>query len=194
MVTTDSQALAERMSVMRLHGMSKDAWRRYELSSSWNYEVSEAGFKYNLSDIQAALGLTQLAKAHAMRDRRLSIARRYSEALATEEAFEVIPIDVDVEHAWHLYVALLRPGVLRISRDELIIHLRRRGIGTSVHFKPLHLQPYFQKTFGYRAGQFPIAEEYFSRCLSLPLYPSLTDEEVSIVIGALRDISRLYKR
>src|SRR5258708_28684706 len=109
MVTTDSQALAERMSVMRLHGMSKDAWRRYELSSSWNYEVSEAGFKYNLSDIQAALGLTQLAKAHAMRDRRLSIARQYSEALATEEAFEVIPIAVHVHHPWPLHLPLLRP-------------------------------------------------------------------------------------
>jgi perosamine synthetase len=194
MVTTDDDRLASRISLMRLHGMSQDAWKRYSAEGSWRYEVLEAGFKYNLTDIQAALGLVQLAKCDAMWKRRAAIAERYSQDLSALDAYRTPRVAADVQHAWHLYVILIEPGVLRIHRDQVIEELRQRGIGTAVHFIPLHLHPYYQRVWGYRPGQFPVAESYFDRCISLPIYPGMSDGDVDRVVESLKDIASKFQR
>jgi dTDP-4-amino-4,6-dideoxygalactose transaminase len=193
MLTTDEDALAARMRSMRLHGMNADAWKRYDATGSWRYDVVEAGYKYNLTDLQAALGVTQLAKSLAMRQRRAEIAGMYERALRGLDAYETPTRKSNIEHAWHLYVILIRPQRLRIGRDEVIAELKKCGIGTAVHFIPLHLFTYYQKRWGYRPGQFPVAEDYFNRCISLPLYPTMADEDVGLVIEALEDIADRFE-
>lgn len=193
-VTTDDDRLASRISLMRLHGMSQDAWKRYSAQGSWRYEVLEAGFKYNLTDIQAALGLVQLAKCDAMWRRRLAIAKRYSYGLSPVDAYRTPPVAPHVQHAWHLYVILVEPAVVRMHRDQVIEELHQRGIGTAVHFIPLHLHPYYQREWGYRPGEFPVAENYFERCISLPIYPGMTDNDVDRVIESLTDIAQKFRR
>jgi dTDP-4-amino-4,6-dideoxygalactose transaminase len=192
MATTESPELAERMRMLSLHGISKDAWKRYSAEGTWRYDILEAGYKYNLTDIQAALGLSQLAKCDAMRERRVAIAKRYSDGLSSLEAYEV-PSAPQHTHAWHLYVLQVQPAALRIDRDRVIDELKKRGIGTSVHFIPLHLHTLYQQQLGYRNGQFPNAEESFSRAISLPIYPGLTEQDTDRVIEALHDIAREYR-
>jgi perosamine synthetase len=194
MVTTNSAPWADRMRIMRLHGISRDAWKRYTAEGSWKYEILAPGFKYNLTDMQAALGITQLAKCNMMWARRNELAQRYTEALSSLDAYEVPEVRADVQHAWHLYVLRICPGVLSIPRDQLIEELKQRGIGTSVHFIPLHTHPYYRDNWGYRPGDFPIAEDFFNRCVSLPLYPAMSDETQMRVIDALVDIASKHRR
>ncbi len=193
MVTTDDEEWTDRMRVMRLHGISKDAWKRYTAEGSWRYEILAAGFKYNLTDMQAALGISQLAKCDAIWRRRSLLARRYTEALGALEAYEIPSVLPGVEHAWHLYVIRIRPGGLSIHRDRVIEELKQRGIGASVHFIPLHLHPYYRDRWGYRRGDFPVAEDYFERCISLPLYPAMRGEDQNRVIAALTEIAGTYR-
>jgi dTDP-4-amino-4,6-dideoxygalactose transaminase len=194
MVTTNNDSLADRVALMRLHGMSRDAWKRYAVEGTWYYEITEAGYKYNLADPQAALGLVQLSKCDEMWRRRVEIAQSYGRALSSLEAYRMPRVARDVQHAWHLYVVLVEPFALRIHRDQVIEELRQRGIGTSVHFIPLHLHAYYQRNWGYRSGEFPVAEDYFDRCISLPIYPRMTNEDVCQVIDALHDISSKFRR
>lgn len=194
MVTTDDDSLADRIRMMRLHGMSRDAWKRYRADGNWRYEIIEAGYKCNLTDLQAALGLVQLSRCDEMRESRTRIARKYTQALASIGAFRTPPVSSDVQHAWHLFVVLVDSDKLRIHRDQVIEELRARGIGTAVHFIPLHLHRYYQENWGYRAGDFPVAEKYFDRCISLPIYPGMTDEEVNQVIDALDEIAVKFRR
>jgi dTDP-4-amino-4,6-dideoxygalactose transaminase len=194
MVTTDDDALADRVRMMRLHGMSRDAWKRYRADGNWRYEILEAGYKCNLTDIQAALGLVQLARCKEMWRSRARIAQKYTHALALMEAYHALPVASDVQHAWHLYVILVDPSKLRIHRDQVIEELRERGIGTAVHFIPLHLHRYYREKWGYRTGEFPIAEEYFDRCISLPIYPGMTEEDINQVIEGLDEIATIFRR
>lgn len=194
MVTTEHAEYADRIRVMGLHGISKDAWKRYSAEGSWRYDILAPGYKYNLTDLQAALGLVQLAKCDSMWRRRLDFVDKYTEALASLDAFETPSVRSDVQHAWHLYVILVNPGVLRIHRDQVIEELKQRGIGTSVHFIPLHTHPYYRKRWGYRSGDCPVAENYFDRCLSLPLYPAMSDDDADNVIEALSDIAVKFRR
>jgi perosamine synthetase len=194
MVTTDDDALAARISMMRLHGLSRDVRKRCSAEGTWRYEVLEAGFKYNLTDIQAALGLVQLAKCDAMWRRRVAIAERYNQALPSLDAYRIPQVASEIQHAWHLYVILVEPDVLKIHRDQVIEELRQRGIGTAVHFIPLHLHPYYQRVWGYRPGQFPVAESYFERCISLPIYPGMSDGDVDRVVESLKDIASKFRR
>jgi dTDP-4-amino-4,6-dideoxygalactose transaminase len=194
MVTTNDASLADRIALMRLHGMSRDAWKRYTAEGTWRYEITEAGYKYNLTDPQAALGLVQLSKCEEMWRRRVAIAQKYDKALASLEAYGTPKVAEGVQNAWHLYVILVKRSALRIHRDRVMEELRQRGIGTSVHFIPLHLHPYYQRTWGYRPGEFPVAEDYFDRCISLPIYPGMTDEDLHRVIEALHDISHKFRR
>lgn len=194
LAATENEDFAESMRLLSLHGISRDAWKRYTAEGSWRYDILQAGYKYNFTDIQAALGLAQLAKCDAMRERRAAIAERYTAAIASLEAFEAPPRPPDGQHAWHLYALLVNSSLLRIGRDQVIEELKQRGIGTSVHFIPLHLHTLYQKHLGYRAGQFPVAEKYFDREISLPIYPSMTDEDCDDVIEALHDIARQFRR
>jgi dTDP-4-amino-4,6-dideoxygalactose transaminase len=194
MATTENPEYAERMRLLSLHGISKDAWKRYAAEGSWRYGIKEAGYKYNLTDLQAALGLAQLGKCDSMSARRAWIADRYTQALAASDVFEAPPALDEDDHAWHLYVLRVRPSALRINRDRVIEELKQRGIGTSVHFIPLHLHPLYQNELGYRIGQFPNAEERFEGAVSLPIYPSMTPDDADRVIEALQDIASQYRR
>ena len=193
MATTHDPELAERMRIRSLHGISKDAWKRYTAQGTWRYDILEQGYKYNLTDLQAALGLAQLAKCDAMRERRAAIAQRYTAALQSLPAYEVPSCPEHVQHSWHLYVLQVNPAALRIHRDRVIEELKARGIGTSVHFIPLHLHTLYQR-LGYRLGQFPNAEARFDRAFSLPIYPGLTTPDIDRVLSALHDIAREYAR
>jgi perosamine synthetase len=194
MVVTSSAAMADHARRLSLHGLSRDAWRRYERGGSWRYDVVELGYKYNMTDVAASLGLAQLAKFPAMQDRRRILAERYTRTLEGCEAFDLPLAPPDVTHAWHLYVIRLRPGVLRVGRDQLIAALAKDGIGTSVHFQPLHLFSYYRRTFGYRRGAFPRTERESARALSLPLHPALTRAAQDRVIEALLDRVRRHRR
>jgi dTDP-4-amino-4,6-dideoxygalactose transaminase len=195
MLVTESDAYAEIARCMRLHGISNGAWRRYSREGTWSYEVLHAGFKLNLPDILSALGSAQLRKADQFLRRRCEIARRYCERFAKVEALELPPpADAGSEHSWHLFLLRLRLTTLRIGRNEFIEELKKLGVGASVHFIPLHLHPYYAQTYGYRLGDFPNAEDAFSRCLSLPIYPSLSDDEVERVIRTVEKVALTYRR
>jgi dTDP-4-amino-4,6-dideoxygalactose transaminase len=183
MLTTNDQEHARRALMMRLHGISGDAWKRYTNHGSWYYEVVDAGFKSNMPDLLAALGLAQLKKADAFHHRRREIAEMYFQRLSGIEELEMPPKgSVNTTHSWHLFILRLRPKMLASCRDDLIRQLKQAGIGTSVHFIPLHLHPYYRDRHGYSAGDFPNAEDAFARCISLPIYPDMNDTEVMRVI------------
>lgn len=193
MLTGDAEFL-DRARVVSLHGMNRDAWKRYDRGGSWYYEVVLPGFKYNMTDIQSALGLWQLRKLAGFQERRRAVVRRYDEAFAGEDALELPARRPEVEHAWHLYVLRLRPAVLRIGRDEVIEELRQRNIGTSVHFIPIHMHPYYRDKYRYRPDSFPVAHANYQRMLSLPLNPRLSDADVLDVIEAVLDVVRRHRR
>ncbi len=184
----------ERARIISLHGMSHDAWKRYDKGGSWYYEVIYPGFKYNMTDIQAAIGLAQLKKVSYFQKRRKEIVKAYNEAFEGQTALE-IPIErPEVTHAWHLYVLRLNLDALTIGRDRFIEELKMRNIGTSVHFIPIHLHPYYRDRYGYRPEDFPVAYSNYLRILSLPLYPRMTDKDVADVIEAVLDNVERYKR
>jgi perosamine synthetase len=193
MITTENPEYAEKLRTLSLHGISRDAWKRYTAEGTWRYEILDAGYKYNLTDLQAAIGIAQLAKCESLRARRQAIARRYSQALPSLEAFEPPFETIDENHACHLYVIQFNESLLRIGRDRVIEELKLRGIGTSVHFIPLHLHPLYHQ-LGYRPGQFPNAEQRFNRAISLPIFPGMTDDEIDRVIEALHEIAREHRR
>lgn len=188
MLTTNDADLAERVRVLSLHGISADAWKRYSKEGSWFYEVLYPGFKYNMTDIQAALGLHQLAKLDAFVDRRTVIAGRYTEAFAGIDALVTPAVVPGVHHAWHLYPIRLRPNRLRIDRAAFIEALAQKGIGASVHFIPVHLHPFYRERFGCGRGDLPVTERIYDGLVSLPLFPGMTGDEVSRVIDAVRSI------
>lgn len=194
MITTSNEDYARRLQLMRLHGISRDAWKRYSAEGSWHYEVVEAGYKYNLTDMQSALGIVQLSKCDAMNQARNRIAKRYTQEFNSIDALELPEVLADRTTSWHLYVLRLRLDRLRTDRCRFIQELGERGITASVHFIPLHLQPFYQKTFDYKAGDFPVAEQQYQRCLSLPVYPTMTDEEVEQVIWAVRDVVSCWSK
>jgi dTDP-4-amino-4,6-dideoxygalactose transaminase len=194
MVTTEDDALAERIAVASLHGMNRDAWKRYDRSGSWFYEIHDTGFKYNLSDVHAAIGVAQLARADEFMRRRTAIARAYSEALRAEPALQVPYEEPGIEHAWHLYILRMHPEQLRIGRAQFVELLRERGVGTSVHCIPLHTMHFYQERYGYRTGDFPVTENVYSRCLSLPIYPAMSDEDIAYVIENVLALVRENRR
>ncbi len=188
MLTTNDKKLADTASSLSLHGMSKDAWDRYGEKGTWYYEVTLPGFKYNMFDIQAALGLCQLARYEELQARRDEIAAAYHTAFAGHPAL-IVPIARDhVRHVWHLYPIRLRPEALKIDRAAFIKEMQARKIGTSVHFIPVHLHPYYRDTYGYKRGDFPVAEAAYDNLISLPIYPRMTDTDVQDVIDAVLDI------
>ena len=191
---TGAPDLVSRARILGLHGMSADAWKRYAKDGRWRYDVVAPGFKYNMGDVQAALGLQQLRKLERFHRRRVAIAAEYTRAFAGCEALEPPVERPHVDHAWHLYVLRLRLAALRIGRDEVIEELLRRNIGVSVHFIPIHLHPYYRDRYGYAAQHFPIAQGNYERMVSLPLHPMLTTQDVADVIAAVLDVARTYRR
>ncbi len=191
-VTTEDEALAQRVRLLGYHGMSRDSWSRYSDKGSWYYEVQIPGFKCNLSDLHAALGLTQLAKIDALLARRRAVADGLTRALAGCAAVELPREYPGHTHTWHLYVIRVRPSALRIGRDEFIQALRAENVGTSVHFIPIHRHPFFKPYL--RAGQsFPVADDYYARCISLPIFPDMTDDDVRDVGEAVTRIAEHFR-
>ncbi|RKZ15848.1 UDP-4-amino-4,6-dideoxy-N-acetyl-beta-L-altrosamine transaminase, partial [bacterium] len=184
LLTGDSE-LIERGVVASLHGMDRDAWKRNDQGGSWRYDVVMPGFKYNMTDIQAALGLAQLARLDAFHARRREIAAIYHAALAPLGAFD-LPVERDqCTSAWHLYPLRLRPGTVSVSRDAFIEGMGQRNIGTSVHFIPIHTFSYYRDKYGYRPGDLPVTLHESERLVSIPLHPGLTDADVRDVIDAV---------
>jgi len=188
MLLTEDEQVADRARVMSLHGMSRDAWKRYSGSGTWRYDVIAPGYKYNLTDMAAALGISQLSRASAMLARRTAIARRYSEVLGHIPALETPTTRPEVLHSWHLYVIRLNPGRLALGRDEIVERIQKRGINLSVHFIPLHRFTYFRTMYGYEDGAFPVASAEFERCFSLPIYSAMSDDDVDDVIAIVTDV------
>ena len=195
MLTTNDDEYARRISMMRLHGISGDAWKRYAREGSWYYEVQEAGYKLNMPDLLAALGCVQLAKAQEFREQRDMIRQQYTARFTALEELEVPPAGENPsDHAWHLYILRLRSGLLNVNRNEFIEQLKRRGVGASVHFIPLHLHPFYARTYGYKRGDFPCAENAYARCLSLPIFPGMTEAEIEHVVSAVEAVVHQSRR
>lgn len=194
MITTHNDEWADRCRVMRLHGISKDAWKRYTREGSWYYEIVAPGFKYNMTDVAAAMGLIQLETLHDRLERRLEIAQRYTAALQDHEAFEV-PLTMDYStHPYHLYILRLNLDALTIDRRQFIAEMQAANIGLSVHWIPLHMHPYYRETYGYEEDAFPVAAREYYRAMSIPIYSRMTDEDVEDVIAALQDIAQTHRR
>lgn len=185
MLVTNDARYAERARMMALHGMSRDSWKRYTTGGSWRYDVFAPGFKYNMTDLAAALGLSQLRKADWMWQRRKTIAERYTSAFERYATLEVPRLRDGVSHAWHLYPLRIDPEQLGLTRDAFIDALEARGVKTSVHFIPLHTFTYYRNTYGYQTKSFPVASRAFERYLSLPIYPAMSDRDVDHVIEAV---------
>ncbi|GIW39882.1 MAG: spore coat polysaccharide biosynthesis protein SpsC [Candidatus Binatia bacterium] len=188
MLTTGDEELAARVRTRRLHGLSYDAWNRYSRSGSWRYDVLYPGFKYNTTDLNAAIGLVQLARLADLQARRNEIVGWYTERLRDVPGLRLPTTRDGVEHAWHLYVVRIEEGRFRVTRDEVIERLRGAGIGTSVHFVPLHLHTFYRETFGWTPEDFPVATRAAREALSLPLYPTLTEDDVDYVTETLKGI------
>jgi len=189
MIVTASKEMAKRMKTMRLHGINRDVWDRYRSSNpDWYYEVVAPGFKYNMPDLMAAIGIHQLKKIDKFQKRREAIANRYTEAFADLPLRAPFVARAEDKHAWHLYVIQLELDRIKIGRDEFIEKMAEKGIGTSVHFIPLHLHPYWRDRYGFKPEDFPVALDCYHRAVSLPIYSKMTDDDVEKVIKAVRKI------
>jgi dTDP-4-amino-4,6-dideoxygalactose transaminase len=187
MVTTAQDSLAVRMRMLSLHGMNRDAWNRYSEHGNWYYEVCEPGFKYNLTDIQSALGIHQLRKLDSFIETRRRYAQIYNKELAGIAEVDV-PIDrPDVRHAWHLYILRLNLDLLNIDRQEFVAELSKRGVGASVHFIPIQMHPYFAN-LDLGKHRCHCALELYPRIVSLPLYPAMDEEDVHYVARCVKEI------
>ncbi len=185
MITTNNDDYAGQLQTMRLHGIDKDAWSRQSRRSVWRYDITSEGYKYNMTDIQAAMGLCQLMKLNKQHERRRNIAEIYQNELQKipQISTPFVP-ENENEHSWHLYIIQLQ----ETDRDKFVDTLREENIECSVHYIPLHLFDFYQKQYGYKEGDFPYAEEVFERVVSLPLHPGLSNDHVYTVIETIRNI------
>jgi len=191
---TGDPAIIDQARMWALHGMSRDAYKRYSAEGSWYYEVVLPGFKCNMTDIQASLGLQQLKKLNGFQVRRREIVRRYNAAFSQIPEVQPPTERVDVESAWHLYVLRLNLDRLKINRAQFIEELKALNIGTSVHFIPNHIQPYYRNKYGYQPDDFPVAYREYQRIVSLPLYPRMSDRDVEDVIEAVTAVVERHRR
>ena len=182
MATTNNSDFAKNIKINRLHGISRDAWDRYTSKGSWYYEVVDNGNKYNTTDINAALGLVQLKKQDILREKRANIAKKYIQAFKENPNIILPIIKEDRETSWHLFVVKVE------NRDEVIEELKSRGVGCSVHFIPVHKQPYYKERYGYKDSDYPVANRVFDQSLSLPIFPDMSDEEVEYVIKNMLEV------
>lgn len=189
MVATEDEDLAARIRVMRLHGIDRDVWTRYtNPNASWEYDVIAPGYKYNMPDLNAAIGLAQLERAEAMRQSRQNAVLRYRDRLQSLDAIQPLALEIDPDdHAWHIFVVRVQPHA-RFSRNDLIPLLNEQGVGASVHYKPLHRMTYYRNRYQLQPDRFPQAEQFWNSCLALPLYPSITDEEIDWVCQTLETL------
>jgi dTDP-4-amino-4,6-dideoxygalactose transaminase len=194
MITTDSEKIADKMRIMSLHGISKDAYKRYSTEGSWFYEILCPGFKYNMTDIQASIGIHQLEKLDLMQARREEIARKYSEKFRDISEIRIPAIHKNITHAWHLYPLLINTELLTVDRAQFIEALRAENIGASVHFIPIHLHPYYRNYYSDRIMDLQNSEYIYSREISLPLFPAMSDQDIEDVISSIIKIVDFYRK
>ena len=190
MLVSDDEALASRARLMSLHGIGRDAWKRYQAGGSWYYEIEAAGYKYNLTDLAAAIGLVQLSRADELLAARRELVAWYRELFAMAAASDLIELpddEPDGSHAWHLFIVRLHLGSLLLDRAAVIARLGELGVGASVHFIPLHLHPYYRR-LGWAPGDLPKAAAEYERVISLPLWPGMTRDDVKRVVTDLTGI------
>jgi dTDP-4-amino-4,6-dideoxygalactose transaminase len=188
MAVTDNDILAEKMRLMSLHGLSRDAWKRYAEKGNWDYRILAPGYKYNLTDIAAAIGIHQLERAEAMRQQREDIAQIYLDKLAHVEEIELPPTDENRIHSWHLFPLRLDLSKLSATRNDFIEELKLGGVGCSVHWRPLHLHPYYCEKLGWCDKKLPAATRLWSRLVSLPLFPGMSSAEVNHVLNTVENL------
>ena len=193
MITTNREDLADKMRILSLHGISKDAWKRYSSEGSWYYEIEYSGYKYNMSDLQASIGIHQMKKLDQMQKRREEIADMYNKSFDQISQITTPTVKSYATHAWHLYPIQVNPDMLSINRNEFIEALKAENIGTSVHFIPLHLHPYYKEKYGFKGDDFPNAESLYKNEISLPIYPKMEDKDVEDVITAVKKIIDYYE-
>ncbi len=194
MICTNDQEIAERCAIMRLHGINRDAWKRYSEAGSWYYEVVAPGYKYNFTDLQASLGLPQLKKVDAMWEWRKKIAARYTEALKDLDLITLHTIKSDRESSWHLFPVKLNLEMITKNRAQIIEELKNKNVGVGVHFMPVHQHLYYSETFKLDDKNYPIASATFPRLMSLPIYPGMTDASIEKVISVLVDVLNKYRK
>jgi perosamine synthetase len=188
MAVTDDADLAAQMRLLSLHGLSHDAWDRYSGNGSWDYRILAPGYKYNLTDIAAAIGIHQLARAEDMRRARQKVAEEYVARLSEVDELELPAIDADRLHSWHLFPIRLRLEELTIDRDIFMRELAAQGISCSVHWRPLHLHPYYADTFGWQPAHLPAASAVWTRLISIPIFSAITRREIDAVVEAIRSV------
>lgn len=194
MLTLKDKELADRVRVLGLHGISRDAWKRYGLEGYAHWDIIEAGYKYNMFDLQAALGLHQLKKLDGFMARRREIYQRYLGALSSMDTVDYLEIRAHVDHAYHLFVIMIRPEALSADRDTIMNAIQAENVGIGIHFRAVHLHPYYRKNFGFSPGLCPVAERASDRVISIPFHPALTDHDVEDVIATVRKVLNAFKR
>ena len=193
MAVTDDANLAKRARAVSLHGLSHDAWNRFGSGkSSWDYKIVAPGFKYNMTDIAAAIGIHQLRRAEAMREQREAIAAQYFQQLGDVAEIELPEDPENRIHSWHLFAIRLNLDRLDVDRNTFFAELRERGVGCSVHWRPLHLHPYYEETFGWQPDDFPVATAEWERLISLPIFPGMTPAELAHVVGVVRQLCQRH--
>jgi perosamine synthetase len=186
MVTTNNLEFAEKIKILSLHGINRDAWKRYRKEGSWYYEEVELGYKYNLPDINSAIGIVQLKRIEKFLKIREKYAKIYDENLKNVEEIVIPKVRKNVRHSYHLYPILLESK--KLKRDEFIEELKKQGIGASVHFLPVHLHPYYKNKYKYKEGDFPVAEKIYKKIVSLPLYPKMEESDIIRVVKSIKNI------
>lgn len=194
MITTENNDHAEQLKILRLHGISQNAWNRYNKDGSWKYDVLEKGYKYNLPDICSALGLSQLKKIEKINKLRKDIFEKYNDAFEKINEIEIPKVKKNVKHAHHLYPIIINQDKLKITRDQIIEELKSKNIGASVHFIPLHEQTFYKKKFNFKDSDFPIAHRVGNTILSLPFYPSLKEDEINHIIDTIKKIIMVNRK
>ena len=190
---TNNKEMADRVRKLSLHGMNKDGWKRFSIGGKWAYDVSDLGYKYNMTDISASFGLEQLTHINTWHKRRLEIVNFYDGNISNIEGF-ILPKHISGKvHAWHLYVIRIIPEVWKITRNDLIKKINEKGIGTSVHYIPIHMHSYYSKKYRFNHSDFPIAKELSETVITLPLFPKLTDKHLEYIILTLIDLWQEYK-
>ena len=192
-LATNDSKLADKVRNLSLHGMSKDGWNRYETGGKWAYDVTDLGYKYNMTDIAASFGLEQLIHIEDWHRRRLEIVKKYHHGMKSIDGI-ILPKHVNgTVHAWHLYVIRIVPERWQITRNELIERINQRGIGTSVHYIPVHMYSYYIKKYGYKPEDFPVAKQLSETVITLPLYPRLNNNEIDYIVNTMNELWDKYK-
>ncbi len=192
MAITNNKAVAEKIRMLSLHGLTNDAWNRYAVEDSWDYKIVLPGYKYNLTDIAAAIGLHQLKRAETMRLEREAVAEHYFDSLRSVSEIELPPRSDNRIHSWHLFPIRLNLEKLTIDRNQFLENLRANGVGCSVHWRPLHLHPLYSERFGWREADFPVATQLWKRIISLPIFSSMKVSEIKHVNDTVKKLCADY--